>query len=1026
MKVLHGLWDGGLVLWAESSQRQPPRKARSSHAPVAHPFAAPVDDLTQIVQTLAHDDVTAAATSRVIQVLLPSAGNAPLPSPDMASSSSTSTASLRTWQAPALRLNPSLSLDLLLDLPTQPSYEIILGNSLQYWAQTAKFALELATRQSMAPTVECADDGSYRAAWRAVIAGADEDRAFALAHAMPPICRALVPIDDATPASSVALLSNFLNHTLDALAREGLSKAGWLPKQTRSKRKSTPLALHEQWLHALAASDPTLEGDAAKLEAFSSEVNTWLKQLAPSAQQTPFRTCFRLIEPPDEHHDWQIDYFLQANDDRSLLVPAEHVWRERSSTLTFLKHKFENPQERLLQDLGRASRLSPLLEKSLNTARPSGTELGVEQAYRFLRESAPLLEQSGFGVMLPAWWRKPSTQLSVHMQLRPKQGPRVTRNLMGQNAVVEYHWQLALGDQTLNEDEFEALARLKTPLVQVRGQWVELRRDEIERAIAFFKKKQANSQIDLGEALHIGLGQELTEVGLPVTEVVGEGWLDDLLKRLTDHTQIPAVDIPHTFNGQLRPYQLRGVAWLSFLRQYNLGACLADDMGLGKTPSMIAALLAAHETGATAPSLVICPMSIVGNWQRELQRFAPSLRVLVHHGTERLAGASFERTVRQNDVVLTTYSLVPRDAEQLSRVTWDYIVLDEAQNIKNPSTKQTQAISRLNGAHRVALTGTPVENRLSDLWSIMNFLNKGYLGTERDFHTRYAAPIERYHDANQSAALKRLIQPLILRRLKTDKTIITDLPEKLEMKVLCNLTPEQATLYQAVVNDMLKQIDESEGIQRRGLVLATLLKLKQVCNHPAHFLGDGSTLLERSGKLARLKEMLDEALAVGDKALIFTQFAEMGNLLRTHLQDQLGHECLFLHGGTSKKQRDEMVQRFQSEAPHSPPLFILSIKAGGVGLNLTAANHVFHFDRWWNPAVENQATDRAFRIGQQKNVQVHKFICVGTLEERIDMLIEQKKDLAERIVGAGESWLTELSTDQLRDLFTLSREAVGE
>ncbi|TMD75044.1 MAG: DEAD/DEAH box helicase, partial [Chloroflexi bacterium] len=354
-----------------------------------------------------------------------------------------------------------------------------------------------------------------------------------------------------------------------------------------------------------------------------------------------------------------------------------------------------------------------------------------------------------------------------------------------------------------------------------------------------------------------------------------------------------------------------------------------------------------------------------------------------------------------------------------------YVVVDEAQNIKNDAAKQTQAIKKLNARHKIALTGTPVENRLSELWSIMEFLNPGYLGSGTDFRKNFAIPIERYRDSNRAESLKRLVQPFVLRRLKTDKTIIADLPDKMEMKVFCNLTQEQASLYEAVVQEMLAKIEESEGIERKGLVLSTLLKLKQVCNHPTQFVADGSALPGRSGKLARLEEMLEEALEEGDKALIFTQFAEMGTLLRQHLQETLGREVFFLHGGTPKKQRDIMVQRFQEDR-RGAPLFILSLKAGGVGLNLTAANHVFHFDRWWNPAVENQATDRAFRIGQKKNVQVHKFVCIGTLEERIDQMIEQKKELAESIVGSGENWLTEMSTAQLKELFALSREAVGE
>ncbi|HVB73791.1 MAG TPA: SNF2-related protein, partial [Ktedonobacteraceae bacterium] len=455
---------------------------------------------------------------------------------------------------------------------------------------------------------------------------------------------------------------------------------------------------------------------------------------------------------------------------------------------------------------------------------------------------------------------------------------------------------------------------------------------------------------------------------------------------------------------------------------------VANNILCHNTIQLITLLLhdreAANGTSQHGTTLLICPMSIVGNWEREVQRFAPSLKVMVHHGHERLSGEAFAQEAKQNDIVITTYALALRDREHLSLIDWEYVVVDEAQNIKNESAKQTQAIKSINGAHKIALTGTPVENRLSELWSIMEFLNPGYLGSATDFSQKFAVPIERYHNADRAETLKRVIQPFVLRRLKTDKAIISDLPDKMEMKVYCNLTQEQASLYEAVVKEMMEKIEQADGIERKGLVLSTIMKLKQICNHPAQFVGDGSALPGRSGKLARLEEMLEEVLAAGDKALIFSQFAEMGTMLRHHLQETLGCEALFLHGGTTKKQRDAMVQRFQEER-RAVPLFILSLKAGGVGLNLTAANHVFHFDRWWNPAVENQATDRAFRIGQTKNVQVHKFICVGTMEEHIDQMIEQKKELAESIVGSGENWLTEMSTAQLKELFALSREAVG-
>jgi non-specific serine/threonine protein kinase len=417
-------------------------------------------------------------------------------------------------------------------------------------------------------------------------------------------------------------------------------------------------------------------------------------------------------------------------------------------------------------------------------------------------------------------------------------------------------------------------------------------------------------------------------------------------------------------------------------------------------------------------------MSVVGNWQREAARFAPGLRVHVHHGGERLGGRALRRAVRDSDLVVTTYALAARDREELDAVEWGRVVLDEAQNIKNSAAKQTQAVRSLRAPRRIALTGTPVENRLAELWSILEFLNPGLLGSGAEFRRSFAVPIERFRDADRAAQLRRLTGPFILRRLKTDRSIIRDLPAKNEMKVFCNLTREQATLYQAVVDEMMQRVEASAGIERRGLVLTTLLRLKQVCNHPAQLLKDGSAVPGRSGKLLRLEETLEEVLEVGDRALVFTQFAEMGHMLRGHLEERFGREVPFLYGGTSKTARDALVERFQ--APDGPPVLLVSLKAGGTGLNLTAANHVIHFDRWWNPAVEDQATDRAFRIGQRRDVQVRKLVCAGTLEERIDAMIEEKKALAESVLGAGEAWLTELSTAELRRVIALAADAVAE
>jgi SNF2 family DNA or RNA helicase len=525
----------------------------------------------------------------------------------------------------------------------------------------------------------------------------------------------------------------------------------------------------------------------------------------------------------------------------------------------------------------------------------------------------------------------------------------------------------------------------------------------------------------------MALGEAKVPGGLDFEGVRADGWIGELIRQLQSGSGFAALEPPKGFRGTLRPYQTRGYSWLGFLRQWGLGACLADDMGLGKTVQTLALIEREWKSSKRQrPSLLICPTSVLGNWQKEAARFTPDLPVLVHHGQERTKGPAFKKQAAQKAIVLSSYSLLHRDFERFKSFSWSAVILDEAQNIKNPQTKQAQAARGIPADFRVALTGTPVENHVGDLWSIMEFLNPGWLGTQAEFKRTFHVPIQAQRDPEATQQLQQLTGPFLLRRLKTDKSIIADLPEKLEMKVFCTLTKEQASLYESVVEETSRALEESEGIQRKGLVLATLTKLKQVCNHPAQFLGDNSAIEGRSGKLARLTEMLEEALSVGDRALIFSQFAEMGGMLRRHLQETFGREVLFLHGGVPKKQRDVMVERFQSSEADAPRLFVLSLKAGGTGLNLTAANHVFHFDRWWNPAVENQATDRAFRIGQTRRVQVHKFLCLGTLEEKIDEMIETKKAIAGTVVGTGEDWLTKLSNEELRDLFKLRREALAE
>ena len=647
-------------------------------------------------------------------------------------------------------------------------------------------------------------------------------------------------------------------------------------------------------------------------------------------------------------------------------------------------------------------------------------ELDTAEAHEFLRQAAPLLQAAGFGVQLPAWAGRKGVGLKLTTRSRSKKGSSraVADSGFGLDELVDFRIDLVIGEGTVSAEELAELARLKVPLVRVRGQWVELDDRQLKAALKAVGRRR-EGEVTAAEVL-----QQVVDGGeddLPLVEVDADGVLGDLLSGAAE--RLTPVPTPAAFHGTLRPYQERGLSWLHFLARLGLGGILADDMGLGKTAQTLSLLLAERVGDPVLPTLLICPMSLVSNWQKEAARFAPSLRVYVHHGGTRKREDEFLAAVAAADLVITTYGTALRDVGVLRDIAWGRVACDEAQAIKNSGTRQAQAVRAIPARTRLALTGTPVENHLAELWSIMEFCNPGMLGPAKRFRRRFQEPIEIRQDADATAALKRATGPFVLRRLKTDKTIISDLPEKNEMKVWCTLTAEQATLYQAVVEDMMAVIEGSEGIQRRGNVIAAMTKLKQVCNHPAHLLKDGSRLPGRSGKLARLEELAEEIIAEGDKALVFTQYAEFGSLLQPYLAAHLDRPVLWLHGGLSKAKRDELVERFQTD--DEPMVFLLSLKAAGTGLNLTAANHVVHFDRWWNPAVEDQATDRAFRIGQSRDVQVRKFICTGTLEEKIDAMIERKKALASSVVGTGEDWVTDLNTDQLRELFSLDPVAVS-
>jgi SNF2 family DNA or RNA helicase len=787
------------------------------------------------------------------------------------------------------------------------------------------------------------------------------------------------------------------------------------------------------------------------------------------------------LESPAPPAIWLLTLHLQSLDGEGELLDAASLWQGPGKS-AILGRSVAKRQAALLAELSRAAEVFPPAQSLLTHPAPSQLTLSTADAYAFIRHWGPILKERGFGVTLPDWASHPDEELGLRLVLSPTQdlddlfdpanpataanGPRARADGMGDaiefstgqfglDSLMNFDWQIAIGNLRLTTVDFEQLVAQNQPLVKHKGRWIHLDLEATRRAIEYVKKKQGG-QITLAEAFRTAFTAQKSETGLNVIGLTGTSWLEQLLEQAPGKS-IESIAQPKSFEGDLRPYQLRGLHWLTFLDRLGLGACLADDMGLGKTIQLIALLLSERERAEQAtkrqsdeategnlhpsslrasvapslsappigPTLLFAPTSVVGNWLRELQRFAKPLKLMVHHGPERLSAQAFAEEAQRSDVVITSYSLAHRDKDDFARVNWHRIALDEAQKIKNPAAAATIAIRSLYAPRRIALTGTPIENHLSELWSIMQVLNPGLLGTAADFREKFAVPIEKLGEKDRAEQLRKMIRPFILRRTKQDPTIAGDLPEKLEMKVFCNLTAEQAALYERFVNDSLRQIDSASGIRRRGLILATLTRLKQICNHPALLEENPATYDHRSGKCERLVDMLEEMLEEGDAALVFTQYREMGHILERVIKARLNATTFFLHGGTPAKGRDDMIQKFQ-EQNGAPRIFLLSLRAGGLGLNLTAANHVFHFDRWWNPAVESQATDRAHRVGQTRTVQVHKFVCIGTMEERIDRLLSEKQALADQIVGSGDEWLTGLSTEQLRDYLSLSKEAVSE
>ena len=984
-----------------------------------HPFAVPSTELAAV-----HPGRAATVT-----LLLPSHPTGPQGSPGLVRSAgevrSRSAPVLAPWSVPAVVVDPAELLD--------PSPDLRYGDSVRHMASVLRLADELAARGRVLPTLDVSTPQSM-ARWRPVVQGLDEVARATLVDSLPPAGRAEQRrAGDVAGHDPAELVDAALTAFTDAAVRERLGRAGEPVRLVPDRRARVAPSDAEAWLTALTSEDGVLRGEAEPTGELADALAGWDE--IGTEPPGPARAVFRLAEvrtlhdpsdpAPDQEDQtgdgtrWELQFALRSTEDPSLQLDAGDVWSGAADRL------IDGAQELLLAELGRAAQAMPSLVPALRQARPEALDLDVDGAHRFLTQDASVLVTAGFGVQLPAGWNG-ARPIGLRLSASSAPAPGViTRGGLGRDELASFRWSIAVGDSELGEEEIAALVAAKAPLVRVRGQWVSVDADALARGLDFLRRRPSHAPT-AADVLAAVRGE--VDAPLPVTGVRADGWLGDLLDGTAERTLEPLPAAPG-FTATLRPYQERGVAWLAFLSSLGLGACLADDMGLGKTVQLLA--LECHDRAGAdlPPTLVLCPMSLVGTWQREAARFAPDLRVHAHHGASRPRGDDLATRLADCDVVVTTYGTAARDLDELEPWRWHRVVLDEAQAIKNANAGPSRTARRLDAGHRIAMTGTPMENRLAELWSVLDFLNPGLLGSQERFRNRFAVPIERHGDAEAARTLRRVTRPYLLRRVKTDPEVIDDLPEKIEILQDYRLTREQASLYRTVVDDMMEKIEGSDGIERRGNVLAAMAKLKQVCNHPAQLLHDGSPIAHpdgrpRSGKIARLDELLADVLAAGDKVLLFTQFTEFAAMLHPHLSARFDTEVAYLHGGTSKSRRDAMVSRFQS--PDGPSVFLLSLKAGGTGLTLTAANHVVHLDRWWNPAVEDQATDRAFRIGQKRSVQVRKFCCPGTVEERIEALIESKKSLSGMVVSDGDDWLTGLSTSELRDVFALGEQAVTD
>ncbi len=931
------------------------------------------------------------------------------------------------------------SLSILLDILQLEKMNALLfvpGGSLRYWLKVTEFCLDMVIRGRYLPSIGRYHNGGTCTVWNPIPSTYDKKRIEFIISSMPPNQVRFLQygiVDSSHPGRSGAVLqfiSQMINTIIAQSEHDGLNNPS-VALSPIERLKYAPEIIAVSFLqgierHKMPVQNPQIPNN------WRGKFLTWTDSVTSSfPDDLPWIICARIEEISGYKNSrenselspeiWALVFYVRSSDDLTRLIPISE-WKSDNSLPDLI---LPNSQELNIQVQNACEKIlrhgQDLTLDHFSDETPY-IRIAEDHLIQFLTHTVPLLREPGLEIVLPDWWGSAEEEVLVELSVRQSTS-RQSVSHVGLHQLLSFDYRISVGDDHIDAAEFKRMVDQQTSYVRIGKRWVTLNTGKVSEIISGLEKKYKKHSLSLADFLRILIktGDEDSNLRIHADDT----WTKNLVRFIREGSSPQIIPVPSTFIGNLRPYQEAGLTFLSTCRSIGFGACLADDMGLGKTPQTIAYLLHEKEHGQLhKPSLLLCPTSILGNWERELSRFAPSLSYMVHHGSSRWKGEEFLAKAKDLDLIITSYAIIYRDQDLLSHLSYATLILDEVQNIKNAKTKQFQAVKTLEADHRIALTGTPVENHLIELWAIMEILNPNFLGSYSAFQKNFATPIGKGKADEKVAELKRIIQPFFLRRVKIDSSVINDLPDKLEIPVYCMMTPEQAAMYQATLDDLEKQIHSLSGMSRRGRILASLTRLKQICNHPDLVTKDPVCEPHRSGKVKRLIEMLEEVRDEGDAAIIFTQYATFAQALAKQVHLALEREVLVLTGSTSRLKREEMISRFMHQ--NGPQFFIISLRAGGTGLNLMRATHVFHIDRWWNPAVEDQATDRTYRIGQTRSVQVRQMITMGTLEEQIDEMIIRKRALADQIITSGEEWLTELPDGELMNILRLREQVFGD